>query len=133
MTIPATSGRSARSVTASPPSASTTARATQPCHDRTAATEPPAGFPFLGGDAYPPGVSTTEDRIAAFENGPTRFWYAIQVEAQGWPFGAAESPEAFIDDTAALCANCGNTHRPLIRMSTITGQPPSVFAPVAAQ
>ncbi|WP_320779283.1 epoxide hydrolase [Streptomyces sp. CRN 30] len=72
-----------------------------PSHDRTPVVEPPAGFTFLLGDAYPPGVNTVEERIAAFENGPTRAAFnVVNVNAhmKGGHFVHYENPEAFTAD-----------------------------------
>ncbi|MFD1930655.1 epoxide hydrolase family protein [Nonomuraea mangrovi] len=72
-----------------------------PSHDRRPVVEPPTGFTFLLGDAYPPGVDTVEARIAAFENGPTRSSFnVINVNAhmKGGHFVHYENPEAFTDD-----------------------------------
>ncbi|GGK71664.1 multidrug MFS transporter [Sphaerisporangium melleum] len=76
----------------------------KPEHDRQPQIEPPAGFTFLLGDVYPPGVRTAEERIAAFEHGPTRGWFnPIHVNAhqKGGHFGPWENPEAFIGDIRA--------------------------------
>ncbi|GGT10175.1 epoxide hydrolase family protein [Streptomyces chromofuscus] len=73
----------------------------KPEHDRQPQIEAPAGFTFLLGDVYPPGVRTPEERIAAFENGPTRPWFNpvnVNVHHQGGHFGPWENPEAFITD-----------------------------------
>jgi pimeloyl-ACP methyl ester carboxylesterase len=73
----------------------------QPVHDRTPAVEAPAGFTFLLGDAFPPGVRTPAERIAAFEDSPMRAWFnPIQVRAhqRGGHFGPWENPDAFITD-----------------------------------
>ncbi|MEW2294389.1 epoxide hydrolase [Streptomyces sp. NPDC006743] len=72
-----------------------------PSHDRRPVVEPPAGFTFLLGDAYPPGVDTVEGRIAAFENGPTRdVFNVVNVNAhmKGGHFVHYENPEAFTAD-----------------------------------
>jgi pimeloyl-ACP methyl ester carboxylesterase len=72
-----------------------------PSHDRQPTVESPAGFTFLLGDVYPPGVRTVEERIAAFENGPTRgVFNVVNVNAhhKGGHFGHYENPEAFIGD-----------------------------------
>ncbi|MFB7493442.1 epoxide hydrolase family protein [Streptomyces sp. NPDC056161] len=72
-----------------------------PSHDRQPVVEPPAGFTFLLGDAYPPGVTTVEDRIAHFENGPTRGSFnVVNVNAhmKGGHFVHYENPEAFTSD-----------------------------------
>ncbi|MEV2273889.1 epoxide hydrolase family protein [Nonomuraea africana] len=72
-----------------------------PSHNRQPVVEPPAGFTFLLGDAYPPGVDTVEGRIAAFENGPTRSSFnVINVNAhmKGGHFVHYENPEAFTND-----------------------------------
>jgi hypothetical protein len=85
----------------------------KPSHDRTPVVEAPAGFTFLCGDAYPPGVHTPEERIAAFENGPTRSWFnPVHVDAhmKGGHFGPWENPDAFIDGIRA-------TFRPLRKCS----------------
>ncbi|MFG2776894.1 epoxide hydrolase family protein [Streptomyces prunicolor] len=53
------------------------------------------------GDVYPPGVSTVEDRIAAFESGPTRAMFnAVNVNAHhgGGHFGHYENPGAYVGD-----------------------------------
>ena len=71
-----------------------------PSHDRTPLIEAPAGFNFLLGDTYPPGVKTPEERIAFFENGPTRPWYNpvhVAAHEQGGHFGPWENPQSFID------------------------------------
>lgn len=70
-------------------------------HDRQPTVEPPAGFTFLLGDVYPPGVHTPEERIAAFENGPTRgFFNPVHVNAhyKGGHFVHYENPEALVGD-----------------------------------
>ena len=72
----------------------------QPSHDRTPAIEAPAGFTFLAGDHYPPGV-TADTRVAYFENGPTRDWFNpvyLKAHARGGHFVPWENPEAVIDD-----------------------------------
>jgi pimeloyl-ACP methyl ester carboxylesterase len=72
-----------------------------PSHSRQPVVEPPAGFTFLLGDAYPPGVNTVEERIAAFENGPTRSSFnVVNVNAhmKGGHFVHYENPEAFTSD-----------------------------------
>jgi pimeloyl-ACP methyl ester carboxylesterase len=72
-----------------------------PVHDRQPVVEPPAGFTFLLGDAYPPGVRTPQERIAAFENGPTRgLFNVINVNAhhKGGHFVHYENPEAVVGD-----------------------------------
>ena len=72
-----------------------------PLHDRQPTVEPPAGFTFLLGDVYPPGVRTVEERIATFENGPTHGLYnVINVNAhpKGGHFAHYENPEAVIGD-----------------------------------
>ncbi|MEU6840421.1 hypothetical protein ABZ930_00935 [Streptomyces sp. NPDC046716] len=72
-----------------------------PSHDRQPVVEAPAGFTFLLGDAYPPGVDTPEGRIAAFENGPSRSAYnVVNVNAhmKGGHFVQYENPEAFAAD-----------------------------------
>ncbi|MER7666783.1 epoxide hydrolase family protein [Streptomyces sp. NPDC096193] len=72
-----------------------------PVHDRQPTVEPPAGFTFLLGDVYPPGVRTTEERIAAFEHGPTRgFFNPVFVNAhhKGGHFVHYENPEALVSD-----------------------------------
>lgn len=72
-----------------------------PVHDRQPTVEPPAGFTFLLGDVYPPGVHTPEERIAAFEQGPTRdFFNPIHVNAhdKGGHFVHYENPEALVGD-----------------------------------
>ena len=70
-----------------------------------AGVEPPAGFTFLLGDllgdVYPPGVTTVEERIASFENGPTRAMFnVVNVNAhhKGGHFGHYENPEAYVGD-----------------------------------
>ncbi|ONI74057.1 epoxide hydrolase [Kribbella sp. ALI-6-A] len=81
----------------------------QPSHDRQPLIEVPAGFTFLVGDTFPPGVRTPAERIAAFENGPTRSAFnAVNVNAHsdGGHFGPYENPEAWIGDLR-------NTFRPL--------------------
>jgi pimeloyl-ACP methyl ester carboxylesterase len=73
----------------------------QPEHDRQPQIEAPAGFTFLLGDVFPPGVRTPEERMAAFENGPMRPWFNpvnIKVHQKGGHFGPWENPEAFITD-----------------------------------
>jgi hypothetical protein len=75
-----------------------------PSHDRQPTVEPPAGFTFLLGDAYPPGVRTIEERIAAFESGPTRGAFnPINVNAheKGGHFVHYENTEAFVTDLRA--------------------------------
>ncbi|WP_194236241.1 hypothetical protein [Streptomyces acidicola] len=65
-----------------------------PSHDRHPQVQAPAGFSFLLGDAYPPGVRTVEEPIAAFENGPTRHLFnAVHVNAhqKGGHFTAWEN------------------------------------------
>ncbi|CAM5320867.1 MULTISPECIES: epoxide hydrolase family protein [Streptomyces] len=72
-----------------------------PSHNRQPIVEPPAGFTFLLGDAYPPAVSTVEERIAAFENGLTRSSFnVVNVNAhmKGGHFVHYENPEAFTSD-----------------------------------
>lgn len=72
-----------------------------PSHDRQPVVEPPAGFTFLLGDAYPPAIDTVEDRIAAFENGPTRGMFnVVNVNAhlKGGHFVHYENPEGFAAD-----------------------------------
>ncbi|WP_329190840.1 epoxide hydrolase [Actinacidiphila glaucinigra] len=72
-----------------------------PSHNRQPIVEPPAGFTFLLGDVYPPGVTTVEGRIAAFENGPTRnLFNVVNVNAhpKGGHFGHYENPDAYITD-----------------------------------
>jgi hypothetical protein len=71
-------------------------------HDRQPVVEPPAGVTFLLGDVYPPEVSTPEERIAAFENGPTRGLYnVINVNAhyKGGHFVHYENPEGDVRET----------------------------------
>jgi hypothetical protein len=73
----------------------------QPAHDRHPQIEAPAGFTFLLGDVFPPGVRTPQERIAAFEASPMRPWYNpvnIKVHAQGGHFGPWENPQAYITD-----------------------------------
>jgi pimeloyl-ACP methyl ester carboxylesterase len=75
----------------------------RPSHDRIPAVEAPAGFTFLSGDAYPPGT-TVENRVQAFENGPTRKWFnpvLVRAHERGGHFGAWENPDATIDDIRA--------------------------------
>jgi pimeloyl-ACP methyl ester carboxylesterase len=82
----------------------------RPSHDRTPAVEAPAGFTFLAGDAYPPGA-TAENRVALFEQGPTRKWFApvlVEVADRGGHFTGWENPEAVIQGIRA-------TLRPLRR------------------
>lgn len=72
-----------------------------PSHTRQPVVEPPAGFTFLLGDAYPPAINTVEERIAAFENGPTRSSFnVVNVNAhmKGGHFVHYENPEAFTSD-----------------------------------
>ncbi|WP_127509274.1 epoxide hydrolase family protein [Actinoplanes solisilvae] len=72
-----------------------------PSHDRTPLIEAPAGFTLLLGDVNPIGVRTSEERIAAFENGPTRDWYNpvnVKVHQKGGHFGAHENPDAWTTD-----------------------------------
>jgi hypothetical protein len=72
-----------------------------PVHDRQPVVEPPAGFTFLLGDVYPPGVRTPEERIAAFENGHTRgLFNVVNVNAhqKGGHFVHYENPEAVVGD-----------------------------------
>ncbi|MET8404552.1 epoxide hydrolase [Streptomyces sp900116325] len=72
-----------------------------PSHNRQPVVEPPAGFTFLLGDAYPPAINTVEERIAAFENGPTRSSFnVVNVNAhmKGGHFVHYENPEAFTSD-----------------------------------
>ena len=72
-----------------------------PLHDRRPVVEPPVGFTFLLGDVYPPGVTTVEERIASFENGPTRAMFnVVNVNAhhKGGHFGHYENPEAYVGD-----------------------------------
>ncbi|OIJ23931.1 epoxide hydrolase family protein [Nocardioides luteus] len=72
-----------------------------PSHDRQPVVEPPAGFTFLLGDAYPPAIDTVEDRIAAFENGPTRGMFnVVNVNAhlKGGHFVHYENPAGFAAD-----------------------------------
>jgi pimeloyl-ACP methyl ester carboxylesterase len=73
----------------------------QPEHDRQPQIETPAGFTFLLGDVFPPGVRTPEERIAAFKNSPMGAWFNpvnIKVHQKGGHFGPWENPEAFITD-----------------------------------
>ncbi|XUL90308.1 epoxide hydrolase family protein [Streptomyces galilaeus] len=73
----------------------------KPEHDRQPQIEAPAGFTFLLGDIYPPGVHTPEERIAAFENGPTRPWFNpvnVKAHQKGGHFGPWENPDAFLTD-----------------------------------
>ncbi|MFF0967265.1 epoxide hydrolase family protein [Streptomyces sp. NPDC003703] len=73
----------------------------KPEHDRHPQVEPPAGFSLLLGDTYPPGVRTTEERVAAFENGPSRPWFNpvnVKAHAEGGHFGPWENPDAFVTD-----------------------------------
>jgi pimeloyl-ACP methyl ester carboxylesterase len=75
----------------------------RPSHDRTPAVEAPAGFTFLSGDAYPPGT-TAENRVQAFEDGPTRKWFnpiLVRAHEKGGHFGPWENPDATIDDIRA--------------------------------
>ncbi|MEV5012671.1 epoxide hydrolase family protein [Streptomyces sp. NPDC004227] len=72
-----------------------------PSHDRVPQVEAPAGFTFLLGDVFPPGVRTAEERIAAFTNGPVGSWYNpvnIKAHQKGGHFGPWENPEAWIED-----------------------------------
>ena len=72
-----------------------------PVHDRQPTVEPPAGFTLLLGDVYPPGVHTIEERVAAFEFGPTRGFFNptnVNAHMRGGHFGHFENPEAFIGD-----------------------------------
>ncbi|PSM42979.1 epoxide hydrolase [Streptomyces dioscori] len=72
-----------------------------PSHDRQPLVEAPAGFTLLLGDAFPPGVSSVEERVAAFEHGPSReVFNPVNVNAheRGGHFGHYENPEAFIGD-----------------------------------
>lgn len=72
-----------------------------PSHDRQPVVEAPAGFTFLLGDAAPPGVSTVEQRIAFFENGPTRAAFNpvnVNAHLKGGHFVHYENPEAFATD-----------------------------------
>lgn len=72
-----------------------------PSHDRRPVVEPPAGFTFLLGDVYPPGVRTVEERIAAFVHGPSYDSFnVVNVNAhpKGGHFGHFENPEAFVGD-----------------------------------
>jgi len=72
-----------------------------PSHDRQPVVEAPAGFTFLLGDVYPPGVRTPQERIAAFENGPTRgLFNVVNVNAhhKGGHFLHYENPEAVTED-----------------------------------
>ncbi|GAB3956995.1 hypothetical protein GCM10027614_71090 [Micromonospora vulcania] len=72
-----------------------------PSHDRQPTVEPPAGFTFLLGDAYPPGATTPEERIAAFENGPTYDTFNVDnvnVHQKGGHFVHYENPEGFASD-----------------------------------
>ncbi|WP_078884140.1 epoxide hydrolase family protein [Streptomyces sp. NRRL S-340] len=72
-----------------------------PSHDRQPTVEPPAGFTLLVGDHFPPGVNTPEQRIAAFEHGPTRGAFnVVNVNAhmKGGHFVHYENPEAFVSD-----------------------------------
>lgn len=73
----------------------------QPSHDRQPQIEAPAGFTFLLGDVFPPGVRTPEERIAAFKNSPMGAWFNpvhINVHQTGGHFGPWENPQAFITD-----------------------------------
>ncbi|XVU22691.1 epoxide hydrolase family protein [Actinoplanes sp. CA-054009] len=72
-----------------------------PSHDRKPQIEAPAGFTLLLGDVNPIGVRTPEERVAAFENGPTREWYNpvnVKAHRKGGHFAAYENPEAWIAD-----------------------------------
>lgn len=72
-----------------------------PSHDRQPLVQAPAGFTFLLGDAYPPAIDTVEDRIAYFENGPTRDLYNVvnvNAHVKGGHFVHYENPEAFASD-----------------------------------
>lgn len=72
-----------------------------PAHDRQPLVQAPAGFTFLLGDAYPPAIDTVEDRIAYFENGPTRDLYNVvnvNAHVKGGHFVHYENPEAFASD-----------------------------------
>jgi pimeloyl-ACP methyl ester carboxylesterase len=69
-----------------------------PSHDRRPAVEAPAGFTFLAGDAYPPGAGVA-NRVALFENGPTREWFnpvLVEVSPRGGHFTPLENPDAVV-------------------------------------
>ncbi len=71
----------------------------RPSHDRTPLVEAPAGFTFLLGDTYPPGV-TVETRVESFMNGPMRPLYDVvyaKAHEKGGHFGPWENPDAFIE------------------------------------
>jgi pimeloyl-ACP methyl ester carboxylesterase len=75
----------------------------RPSHDRTPAIEAPAGFTFLSGDAYPPGVDV-DDRVEAFLNGPTHSWFNpvyMKAHRKGGHFVPWENPDAVIEDVRA--------------------------------
>lgn len=75
----------------------------RPSHDRTPIVEAKAGFTFLTGDAYPPGVNA-DTRVDFFMNGPTRpMFNPIYAKAheKGGHFTAWENAEAVIDDIRA--------------------------------
>jgi hypothetical protein len=70
-----------------------------PSHDRAPLVEAPAGFTFLLGDAYPPGV-TVENRVESFMNGPMRPLYDVvyaKAHEKGGHFGPWENPDAVIE------------------------------------
>jgi pimeloyl-ACP methyl ester carboxylesterase len=75
----------------------------RPSHDRIPAIEAPAGFTFLSGDAYPPGVDV-DHRVQAFLDGPTRAWFNpvyMKAHREGGHFVPWENPVAVIEDIRA--------------------------------
>jgi hypothetical protein len=72
-------------------------------HAVGATVEAPAGFTFLSGDAYPPGVDV-DSRVEAFPSGPTRSWFNpvyVKAHRKGGHFVPWENPDAVIDDIRA--------------------------------
>lgn len=72
----------------------------RPSHDRSPRIEAPAGITFLGGE-NPPGITTPEQRVATFMNGPhARNYDLVQVKAhaRGGHFAHYENPEACVAD-----------------------------------
>jgi pimeloyl-ACP methyl ester carboxylesterase len=80
----------------------------RPVHDRLPVVEAPAGFTFLAGDSYPPGV-TAKTRVEEFMNGPLRPMFNpvyAHAHEKGGHFAPWENPEAVIEGIRA-------TFRPL--------------------
>jgi hypothetical protein len=76
----------------------------KPSHDRHPQIEAPAGFTFLVGDAFPPGV-TMENRVGMLRNGPAGPWFNTvyaNVHERGGHFTPWENPDAMIHDLRAM-------------------------------